>query len=150
MKSTFHRNKTSKLLITIQVALGLASAFAVSHSDGVILSSIRRSWNKHENKSFGRTGNISTIRSISSNTLLYRGGADSNDALTDGKWNSANVLENNPIEPSYKLPDGVCRSGIILVDSFCPFHGEYLDRMARKAYGAGVINVLSEYITGYL
>lgn len=40
--------------------------------------------------------------------------------------------------------------GLVLVDAFSPFHGQYLSKMAREAYGAGVVSVLSAYVTGYL
>mmetsp|Transcript_8553 Transcript_8553/g.12549 ORF Transcript_8553/g.12549 Transcript_8553/m.12549 type:complete len:959 (-) Transcript_8553:121-2997(-) len=40
--------------------------------------------------------------------------------------------------------------GIIIFDNFSPFHGQYISRMAREAYNAGVVSVLSNYVTGYL
>ena len=147
----FYRSKVSNIPIIISVILGLSSAFGVSFNHGVIFSRTRRARKKFKNKTFARAGTISTIRSIGSHALLSRGGGESKDTQIGGEGNYAKVLENNLVEPLYELPDdGVCRSGIILVDSFCPFHGRYLDRMAREAYGAGVINVLSDYLTGYL
>lgn len=43
-----------------------------------------------------------------------------------------------------------CARGIVIMDNFSPFHGQYLTRMALEAYGAGVVSVLSTYVTGYL
>mmetsp|Transcript_36528 Transcript_36528/g.53588 ORF Transcript_36528/g.53588 Transcript_36528/m.53588 type:complete len:641 (+) Transcript_36528:187-2109(+) len=40
--------------------------------------------------------------------------------------------------------------GIVMVDNFCPYHGEYIAHMAREAYGVGVVNSLSEYLVGFL
>jgi len=81
---------------------------------------------------------------------------DSEDMKMDGKG-FVQILKEIPVNPSYELPGDnynkrmpICKRGIILVDSFCPFHGRYLDRIAREAYGAGVVNVLSDYLTGYL
>ena len=40
--------------------------------------------------------------------------------------------------------------GIVIIDNFSPYHGNYLARMAKEAYGAGVVSALSEYVTGFL
>mmetsp|Transcript_15509 Transcript_15509/g.33745 ORF Transcript_15509/g.33745 Transcript_15509/m.33745 type:complete len:840 (-) Transcript_15509:85-2604(-) len=44
----------------------------------------------------------------------------------------------------------LCGRGIVIIDNFSPYHGNYLSRMALEAYGAGVVSALSEYVTGYL
>ena len=43
-----------------------------------------------------------------------------------------------------------CDRGIVIIDNFSPYHGNYVSRMAREAYGAGVVSALSEYVTGFL
>eukprot|EP00590_Aulacoseira_subarctica_P008842 CAMPEP_0172429480 /NCGR_PEP_ID=MMETSP1064-20121228/50573_1 /TAXON_ID=202472 /ORGANISM="Aulacoseira subarctica , Strain CCAP 1002/5" /LENGTH=472 /DNA_ID=CAMNT_0013174897 /DNA_START=118 /DNA_END=1536 /DNA_ORIENTATION=- len=40
--------------------------------------------------------------------------------------------------------------GIVMVDIFSPFHGNYLSHQARNAYGCAIVNVLSSYLCGYL
>ena len=37
--------------------------------------------------------------------------------------------------------------GLILMDSFCPYHGEFLAQRAKIVYNAGVVQVLSGYMT---
>ena len=44
----------------------------------------------------------------------------------------------------------LCNRGLVLVDAFSPYHGQYLSTMAREAYGSGVVSVFSAYVTGYL
>ena len=44
----------------------------------------------------------------------------------------------------------MCDRGIVIIDNFSPYHGNYLARMAQEAYGAGVVSALSEYVTGFL
>ena len=39
---------------------------------------------------------------------------------------------------------------IIIMDGFCPFHGQYLSYVARHIYGAAVIHVLSDFMARYL
>ena len=40
--------------------------------------------------------------------------------------------------------------GLIFMDNFSPYHGQYLSYMARKAYNVGIVNVLSGYMIQYL
>ena len=47
-------------------------------------------------------------------------------------------------------PKAMCDRGIVIIDNFSPYHGNHLARMAREAYGAGVVSALSEYVTGFL
>jgi hypothetical protein len=51
-----------------------------------------------------------------------------------------------PPTPKFTQPT----HGLVLVDIFCPFHGQYLAHMAKTAYNVGIVNVLSTYVTGYL
>ncbi len=39
---------------------------------------------------------------------------------------------------------------IILMDGFCPYHGQYIAKAAHHIYGAAVIHVLSDFCTRYL
>ena len=39
---------------------------------------------------------------------------------------------------------------IILMDGFCPYHGQYIAKAAHHLYGAAVIPVLSDFCTRYL
>ena len=39
---------------------------------------------------------------------------------------------------------------IILMDGFCPYHGQYIGKAAHHIYGAAVIHVLSDFCTRYL
>jgi hypothetical protein len=38
---------------------------------------------------------------------------------------------------------------LILMDSFCEYHGMYLAERARQVYGVAIVSVLSDYMTGY-
>jgi len=144
---TFYQSKANSMTIIALALLGLTSAFATSHHGEIGLFSRTCIRGKTcENKTFVR-------RAFSTSMNINRGGDASKDTMTDGQ-RFAKTLKDNPPEPCFELPDSddvipVCKRGIILVDSFCPFHGKYLDRMAREAYNAGVVNILSEYLTGY-
>ena len=59
-------------------------------------------------------------------------GDEGNEVMEDGK------------------PKAMCDKGIVTIDNFNQYHGNYLARMAREAYGAGVVSALSEYVTGFL
>jgi len=39
---------------------------------------------------------------------------------------------------------------IILMDGFCPYHGQYIAKAAHHLYGAAVIHVISDFCTRYL
>mmetsp|Transcript_20851 Transcript_20851/g.34402 ORF Transcript_20851/g.34402 Transcript_20851/m.34402 type:complete len:609 (+) Transcript_20851:154-1980(+) len=39
---------------------------------------------------------------------------------------------------------------MILMDGFCPYHGQYIAKAAHHIYGAAVIHVLSDFCTRYL
>lgn len=39
---------------------------------------------------------------------------------------------------------------IIIMDGFCPYHGQYIAKAAHHIYGAAVIHVLSDFCTRYL
>eukprot|EP00984_Skeletonema_dohrnii_P008193 scaffold3007_cov144-Skeletonema_dohrnii-CCMP3373.AAC.11 len=39
---------------------------------------------------------------------------------------------------------------IILMDGFCPYHGQYIAKAAHHIYGAAVVHVLSDFCTRYL
>lgn len=63
----------------------------------------------------------------------------------------AEAYARHPPVPSIVFPgDAPPSHGILLMDAFCPYHGKYLEEMALRAYGAGVVRVLSEYITRYI
>ena len=68
------------------------------------------------------------------------------EALGDEGDNEASILE----EVDDDEPRAMCDRGIVIIDNFSPYHGNYLARMAREAYGAGVVSALSEYVTGFL
>ena len=55
-------------------------------------------------------------------------------------------LESSTNDSSKNLP----KVGLIFMDNFSPYHGQYLSYMARKAYNVGVVNVLSGYMIQYL
>lgn len=57
---------------------------------------------------------------------------------------------NEIMEKADDEPKAMCDRGIVIIDNFSPYHGNYLARMAREAYGAGVVSALSEYVTGFL
>ena len=56
------------------------------------------------------------------------------------------ALSSPPPTPKFIQPT----HGLILVDIFCPFHGQYLAHMAKTAYHVGIVNVVSTYVTGFL
>jgi len=75
------------------------------------------------------------------------------------------LFELNPIKPSCDFPPNFKENGIpnvgdddsqppsrclILMDSFCPYHGKYLHHIAKEVYGVGIISVLSTYVAGFL
>ena len=62
--------------------------------------------------------------------------------------------KSTPAVPSIELiatlePDKRTKA-IILMDCFCPYHGQYLAGAAQHLYGAAVIPVLSDFCTRYL
>lgn len=69
----------------------------------------------------------------------YDGASDSNESDSD----SDDIGQDGEAKP-------LCGRGIVIVDNFSPYHGNYLSRMALEAYGAGVVSALSIYVTGYL
>lgn len=54
-------------------------------------------------------------------------------------------------KPCCELPDtwAAKKRGLIFMDSFAPYHGRYLSKMARDAYGVAIVHVLSNYMTGF-
>jgi len=106
---------------------------------------------KQQEKSSFRKNEASTIKKYLANILHQRGGGIE-DSKRDKKGFEKLKKDIIP-EPYFELAESnkiSLRRGVILVDSFCPYHGKYLDRMAREAYGCAVVNVLSNYLTGYL
>jgi len=61
-------------------------------------------------------------------------------------------------EPHYQLPFNMDehsevsspQRALVLMDQFTPYHGGYLSHQARKLYNVTIINVLSNYMAGYL
>lgn len=43
-----------------------------------------------------------------------------------------------------------CTQGLILMDSFCPYHGQYLSDKAKRAYNAGIVHTVSDYVLSCL
>ena len=74
--------------------------------------------------------------------------ADAMDRDTREDQLESNGLEDQESEQGGGSP--LNGRGIIIIDNFSPYHGKHLSRMAREAYGAGVVSALSNYITGYL
>lgn len=72
---------------------------------------------------------------------------DDDDGASDSDESDDDDTDN---EQDDEEPRPLCGRGIVIVDNFSPYHGNYLARMALEAYGAGVVSALSEYVTGYL
>jgi len=87
--------------------------------------------------------------------LSHRG--RSNELNDDMKEDDNELLSyqdlNDVINPQYSLPsnsNGIdelpVHQGLVQVDAFCPYHGRYLSNMAKLAYNAGIVNVVSDYV----
>jgi len=77
------------------------------------------------------------------------------DRLIEEEDESINVLkcfEDDEITPNFIMPSNGNKvsKGIIIIDNFSPYHGDYLTIKAREDYNLGIVQVLSPYLTGYL
>jgi hypothetical protein len=84
--------------------------------------------------------------------LLFRGGDINNDKSQNDTVKETAVKEEIIIYPQYSLPNIEyetpipCTKGLILMDSFCPYHGGYLSHQAKVAYNAGIVHTVSDYV----
>jgi hypothetical protein len=72
--------------------------------------------------------------------------------VTDGEDEICLVMQDIPPIPSISLPENTpsVERGIIIVDKFSPYHGNYIAKRCLSAYNAGVVSVLSNYVSGYI
>jgi len=99
----------------------------------------------------------------SAKILFLRGGADTSEENDTQKHSEepnhyANYEEelfvehSTPPRPMIEMPDSNTldpsppKVGLLFMDNFSPYHGQYLSYMARTAYKVGVVNVLSGYM----
>jgi len=82
--------------------------------------------------------------------------------VTDGEDEICLIMKDIPPIPSISLPkpkrapsssstpSPSVERGIIIVDKFSPYHGNYMAKRCLSAYNAGVVSVLSNYVAGYI
>jgi len=71
---------------------------------------------------------------------------------------SSMLIESEPhYQPPYQIENldehidaSQYQRALILMDQFTPYHGGYLAYQARKLYNVTIVNVLSNYMAGYL
>ena len=68
------------------------------------------------------------------------------DISTEG---TLGAFDTEPVLQKATPKDGPTKA-IIIMDGFCPYHGQYLAHTARHAHGAAVIHVLSDFVTRFL
>ena len=63
-------------------------------------------------------------------------------------------MEENPVQSTLGDLDNdkqdKITKAIIIMDGFCPYHGQYLSHVAREVHGAAIIHVLSDFVARFL
>ena len=97
--------------------------------------------NNSYSQKINSSSSVSQKKEIDNNHELF--------SLRGGTWTEAYF------EPQYSLPNGndcdtSTTQGLILMDSFCPYHGGYLSHKAKTAYNAGIVHTVSDYVINCL
>jgi hypothetical protein len=107
--------------------------------------SLSVSW-PHRRAFFARTARI-PHRTI---TELRAGDGVSQESTFVSKIPHVEYPEVDPAQDgSSATTPNVTTKALILMDTFCDYHGLYLAERARQVYGVATISVLSDYMAGY-
>lgn len=78
-----------------------------------------------------------------------RGGASDDNEVVANNVSLKDLLEKYPPKPQLS-DDPTNKRAIVIVDSFCDYHGGYVAKQAKDVYNVTVIHALSTYVTGYM